>query len=413
MSSKQAVVWPQAVEIERGDSTPKLLVRGPLAWELSKPLDLSHVQRLCDDTGILEHAEGAIPRREHGYCTDDVSRQLLVACLYPNAPGAERIAEQGLAFVRHAALGAGRFRSRMNYARVWTDEGDSDDACGRAIWSLGAAVQSAPWPHVRDAALLLFEATTAFESPFWHSNAFAALGVGAVLAASPQNRAAKGFAQRLAQVLPKSKQQVWSLESERSYEDLWLWPEARMTYSSAALPDALLALSGVQPELLDEGLTLLRWLADRVIRNGFSPVPVEGLGPHDLRPGFDQQPIEAQAFAGACWRAWTLTKDPRWLELVVLAAAWFVGANDAHTYMIDRRTNGCFDGLMSYGRNLNQGAESTLAMLHTMAILRRGVDEGVIVLRHAGGKDALNGRTTAISDGETGSSRMAVQMEIV
>jgi hypothetical protein len=413
MSSRRAVVWPQALEVVNETKLPALHVSGPLAWELSKPLDLSHVQRLCDDTGILEHAEGAIPRREHGYCTDDVSRQLLVACLYPNAPGAERIAEQGLAFVRHAALGSGRFRSRMNYARLWTDEGESDDASGRAIWSLGVAVQIAPWPHIREAALGLFETTATFDSPYWHSNAFAALGVAAVLAASPQNRAAKAFADRLVGALPRTKQPAWPLGAQQPKDELWLWPEDRMTYSSAALPDALLALSGVQPQLLDEGLSLLRWLADRVVRNGFSPVPVDGLGPHDLRPGFDQQPIEAQAFAGACWRAWTLTKDPRWLELVVLAAAWFVGANDAHTYMIDRRTNGCFDGLMSYGRNANQGAESTLAMLHTMAILRRGVDEGVIVLRHFAGNDVLDARNAAISDGATGSSPMTVQMEIV
>ena len=413
MSSKRSVSWPPTMDVTRDAKHPTLIASGALARELSKPVDLSHVQRLCDDTGILEHAEGAIPRREHGYCTDDVSRQLLVACLYPNDPRAEEIAEQGLAFVRHAALAEGRFRSRMNYARIWMDEGDSDDASGRAIWSLGVAVQRAPWPHVRDAALSLFETTISFVSPHWHSKAFAALGASAVLTASPQNRAARAFAERLAVELPRQRKQTWSVDEAPTQKDLWLWPEARMTYSSAVLPDALLALSDVHPQLLDEGLTLLQWLVDRMIRNGFSPVPVDGLGPNDLRPGFDQQPIEAQAFAEACWRAWTLTGDPRWLEPVVLAAAWFVGANDAHTYMIDRRTNGCFDGLMSYGRNANQGAESTLAMLHTMAILRRGIDEGAIILRHLKGRKADDPRTAGISDGPPGSSRLAVQMEIV
>jgi hypothetical protein len=346
------------------------------------------VERLRDDAGILEHAEGAVPRREHGYCTDDVSRQLLVACLYPEAIGAREIAEQGLAFVRHAAMPDGRFRSRMNYARLWMDDGESDDASGRALWSLGVAAQRAPWPHVRDGALGLFETMSVFTSHHWHSNAFAALGAAAVLESAPTNRPGIALAERLARQLPRPRPSSGGSSAGRpdgwsgGWSDGWRWPEARMSYSSAALADALLALTPVDPSLGDEGLTLLHWLADRVSGNGFSPVPVDGLGPSDLRPGFDQQPIEAQAFAGACWRAWTLTNDPQWLKHVVLAAAWFVGANDAHTYMIDRRTNGCYDGLMSYGRNENQGAESTLAMLHTMAILRRGVEEGAIDLHY-------------------------------
>ncbi len=37
-----------------------------------------HLLRLSDEVGVFEHADGAIPRREHGYCVDDVSRALLV-----------------------------------------------------------------------------------------------------------------------------------------------------------------------------------------------------------------------------------------------------------------------------------------------------------------------------------------------
>ena len=38
-----------------------------------------HLLRLSDDTGLFEHARGAVPRREHGYCVDDVARGLVVA----------------------------------------------------------------------------------------------------------------------------------------------------------------------------------------------------------------------------------------------------------------------------------------------------------------------------------------------
>lgn len=39
----------------------------------------AHLLRLTDATGVLEHAEGAIARREHGYCLDEDARALIVA----------------------------------------------------------------------------------------------------------------------------------------------------------------------------------------------------------------------------------------------------------------------------------------------------------------------------------------------
>ena len=35
-----------------------------------------HLERLCDDHGLFEHADGTTPRPEHGYCTDDNARLL-------------------------------------------------------------------------------------------------------------------------------------------------------------------------------------------------------------------------------------------------------------------------------------------------------------------------------------------------
>ena len=40
----------------------------------------AHLIRLTDAKGIFEHAEGTTPRRDGGYCLDDVARALLVVC---------------------------------------------------------------------------------------------------------------------------------------------------------------------------------------------------------------------------------------------------------------------------------------------------------------------------------------------
>jgi hypothetical protein len=89
------------------------------------------------------------------------------------------------------------------------------------------------------------------------------------------------------------------------------------------------------------------------------------------RPGYDQQPIEVSALAGACGSAFRVTGQSSWLTGVSLAWGWFLGGNDSATPMFDPHTGGGYDGLERHGRNLNQGAESTLAMLATAQQARR------------------------------------------
>jgi hypothetical protein len=67
--------------------------------------------------------------------------------------------------------------------------------------------------------------------------------------------------------------------------------------------------------------------------------------------------------ADACSRAFSLTADERWRDLVERAARWFVGDNDGEALLYDTKTGGGRDGLTLEGTNLNQGAESTLAAL--------------------------------------------------
>jgi len=44
--------------------------------------DLSHLVRMTDDTGLFEHACGAVPRAAHGYCSDDAGRALALNCTF-------------------------------------------------------------------------------------------------------------------------------------------------------------------------------------------------------------------------------------------------------------------------------------------------------------------------------------------
>ena len=75
--------------------------------------------------------------------------------------------------------------------------------------------------------------------------------------------------------------------------------------------------------------------------------------------------------ADACTRAFDATGEERWTAGCVRAAAWFVGANDVGVSLLDAGTGGCSDGLEADGCNLNQGAESTLAMISALQQARR------------------------------------------
>ena len=149
----------------------------------------------------------------------------------------------------------------------------------------------------------------------------------------------------------------------------WPWPEQRLTYANATLTEAMIAAGSAldRPALMQHGLDLLEWLLDRETRQGhLSVTPVGGSGPDDDGPGFDQQPIEVAALADACARAQAVDGNQRWVDGITAAANWFLGDNDSGVVMWDPETGGAFDGLRENGANLNQGTESTLALLSTM-----------------------------------------------
>jgi hypothetical protein len=154
----------------------------------------------------------------------------------------------------------------------------------------------------------------------------------------------------------------------------WPWPEERLAYDNARLAEARIAggLAFGQPKLVEEGLLLLAWLVGVELRDDhFSFTPVGGWGRGEPRPGFDQQPVEAGAMADACARAFDATGESQWAELGVRAALWFLGVNDTGVELFDPKTGGGCDGLQRAGRNENQGAESTIALIGAFQQARR------------------------------------------
>ena len=191
---------------------------------------------------------------------------------------------------------------------------------------------------------------------------FAAVGAAEVLTVHPDHEVALHLLADAAHLIdPVGTDAGWSNPG-------WRWPEDRLRYANAVLCETLLAAGDLlgEPRWVARGLDMLEWLLG--IETGgdhLSVTPAQGWSLGEPRPGFDQQPIEVAALADASARAHGLTGDRRWAEATLQCAAWFEGSNDAGIAMIDPVSGGGHDGLEADGRNENQGAESTLAMLST------------------------------------------------
>src|ERR1700726_2666129 len=157
-------------------------------------LKLSHVHRLTDDTGMLQHAIFTVPNLGEGYTTDDNARALVLAVLLEQTGNKQPVMSEPVAtnsvpsdssrrylsFLEHAFNPAkGRFRNFLAYDRRWNEAEGSEDSHGRALWGLGTVLGRSSDQGLRNAAGRLFEfslpAVMEFRSP--RAWAYALLGI--------------------------------------------------------------------------------------------------------------------------------------------------------------------------------------------------------------------------------------------
>src|SRR6266540_486336 len=337
-------------------------------------LNLDHLRRMTDDTGMFQHAIFTVPNYREGYTIDDNARALTVSALLEEL-GSEETSEltsRYFAFVWYAFNSeTGRFRNFMNYQRNWLEENGSDDSHGRTLWALGTVLGRSNTPALQSMAGWVFEkalpAILQTSSP--RAWAFALIGIHEYLHRFAGDRRVGQVREQLAERLLKLYQ--------TNRADEWRWYEKSLTYCNAALPHALLMCGQGIPnnEMSEAGLESLSWLADlqHAEEAGGYFVPIGSNGFYQRggeRARFDQQPVEAQAMVSACLEAHRITGDKSWNKEARCAFDWFLGRNDLDLPIYDPTTGGCRDGLHPDRPNENQGAESSLAYLQAVLELR-------------------------------------------
>jgi glycosyltransferase involved in cell wall biosynthesis len=338
---------------------------------------LDHLFKMSDHTGIFQHAIYNVPNYHEGYCTDDNARAFIFTVLLrelgEQPPEVDRLASSYLAFLWYAFdANTCRFRNFMNHHREWIERAGSEDSHARALWAVGTALGRSPDEGHRHLCALLFQRglppLARFSSP--RAWAFALLAIHEYLRAFSGDRAVSQMRTVLAGRLV-------ALHRANSSPD-WQWFERIATYDNAKLSHALI-LSGhwtSQGEMLEIGLTSLRWLLDaQTTESGqFAPIGCHGFwaeGGEKAR--FDQQPLEAHAMVSACLEAYAVTKDEFWEKAARRCFEWFLGRNDLGQPLYDTRTGGCRDALLQDHLNQNQGAESSLAFYLSLTELTRAL----------------------------------------
>lgn len=349
----------------------KELRRLPASLQLEFPQPkLDHIINLTDDTGILQHAKYCIPKRSHGYCTDDNARALLCMAMYremfSDSREVQKLTYTYLSFLQDAFCNqVGRFRNFLQYDRKWLDEIGSEDCHGRSVWALGEVSQGIDDDDIRDISITLFQqalpAMHHFNSP--RAWAFALVGLHAYLKRFQGDSEARRTREVLAEKL-------LTLYNEHS-SDTWPWIEDMLSYANGKIPQALI-ISGhdmQREEMLQAGLRLLTWLIHIQFdpQGHFAPIGNAGWYPRGgEKARFDQQPIEAFHMIQACHAAYQVTLEKAWIDHARRCMDWFLGKNDLKLPLYCNTTGGCCDGLQPDRVNRNQGAESTLAGLMSL-----------------------------------------------
>tara|TARA_R110002096_G_scaffold415163_1_gene616618 strand:- start:3401 stop:5737 length:2337 start_codon:yes stop_codon:yes gene_type:complete len=368
VAEKYITSLKNACQIRKNNPRSPVYHSSPNSKELLK-VDLRHLRRLTDSTGLFQHATFTSPNYDDGYTTDDNARGLLFLTLMEEENQLE-VHDQDLraryfSFLAHAFNPeVGRFRNFMSYERKWLEDVGSEDSHGRSILALGTVIgRSKDLPLCNAATRLFHEALPAASNMIsprtW---AFSLLGIHEYLK--------KYAGDRLAQKISRSLCAKLAALYETCSDDKWPWFEENLTYANAIMPHALLVVADRtnQQDLRNTALKSLKWLADvQKIDKCFSPIGSDGFYHRNgTRARFDQQPTEAQAMVSACVDAYKITNDMTWWARSKWVFEWYLGQNDLQIALYDPATGACRDGLHSDRPNENRGAESTLAFLQSL-----------------------------------------------
>jgi glycosyltransferase involved in cell wall biosynthesis len=325
---------------------------------------LSHIIKLTDDTGIVQHAKYGIPNLKEGYCTDDNSRALLMtATAYHKnkIPESLDLMPVYLSYIHYMQNDDGTFRNFLSFNRTYLDEVGSEDCFGRTIWALGYLICHFPVDSYHQLSLDIFANSMPVFGQLKYIRGIANTIIG--LSYYLKHFIADSKSESLMYELTNKLIAVYNKEKS----DGWNWYEDILTYDNAIIPLAMFHAAEMfnEDRILKIAVESTAFLESVTLNSGYlKPVGSKGWYPKGGKCAeFAQQSVDAMGMVLLFSKAYSITKDKSYLDKMFTSYMWFLGKNDLSLPVYDFETGGCNDGLEDYGLNRNQGAESTLSYL--------------------------------------------------
>lgn len=326
-------------------------------------LDLSHIHRLTNKVGILQHAKYTVPNYHHGYCVDDNARALiLVAMAYhvkPD-PALRELMNTYLAYLFYMQLENGQFRNFLSFDNSFLDEVGSEDSCGRTIWALGFFLKTHPHSEFAPLAQEMFLKALPNCQQLRSNRAVAYCLLGLLHYYEEQGVAEPDILHHISALSSFLHE-----EFNESIASDWQWFEKIISYDNALIPLSLLRVYSTlgNDTFRHIGMTSALFLDKVVFSNGYlSTVGNTGWFPYQgNKSKFGQQPIEVPSTLLLYKQLYFMTGDAQYKKRMIHTFQWFFGRNDLNLQLYDPISKGCSDGLDRDGTNENQGAESTIS----------------------------------------------------
>ena len=336
----------------------------PFDISLLPGFSMKQIKRLTDDTGIIQHAIFGIPNLKEGYCLCDNSRALLLALMAYRIKKDEsslKLIPTYLSFILYMQNDDGNFKNYLSFSREYLEEVGSEDSFGRTIWAVGYLFNYPPNNSYRQIGQLIFDkAKPHFDNlQSIRSIANTIIGISYYLRNKMSDDA----------MIEKLRGLTYKLIDHYNINnhDGWHWYEALLAYDNAILPLAMLHATSIlnEDKINKIAFESMNFLVKNTMSNDYLSIigNEEWFMKDGERSVYAQQPVDAMGMVLMFRQAYNITGDRSYLTKLFKSFKWFLGENDLRMSLYNHDTQGCCDGIESYGINQNQGAESTIAYL--------------------------------------------------
>lgn len=346
-----------------------------LEYRLPK-IDLSHLDRLTTDFGIIQFSKINQPDITSGYTLDDNARALLTVAAHFKLTNEEADLARIKIYLNFLDFCLQEDGTMLNYVDedyLFTPQNyltNLEDSNGRAIWSLGylLSISNILPSYIIEIAENIFERVISNFSKNYSSRAMAFAIKGLHL----KDSHTKEFKNKeLIVQLSNRLVQMYKHESKEN----WNWFESYLTYANSILPEALLCAWQVTNDkiYLDIAKDSFDFLVSKIFigdeikvisnKNWMSLDTEFNFNSCNLKKHGGEQPIDVAYTIFALEKFYEVFKNEEYFRKINIAFSWFLGNNHLHQIVYNPCTAGCYDGVEEENVNLNQGSESTVSYL--------------------------------------------------